>query len=172
MRSRFIHMNTRADDIACSGNTQVLLFPGNSDCGLQLESSCYRSFGCSRPYVNIIWVQRRITVRSAQYFNVMRNELQPAFCTKQKGRHTHFFCTWPCCLTHTMTTLETLNWKFLVTWPMWILACPDFYVLGPLKETLWGWQFAVDDVKEAVHDWFFAHPKNKYSSDCKKLVDQ
>jgi hypothetical protein len=46
-------MNSRANDIACNGNTQVLLFPGNSDYGLELESSCYRSFGFPRPYVNI-----------------------------------------------------------------------------------------------------------------------
>lgn len=56
---------------------------------------------------------------------------------------------------------------------MWVLAYSDFYLLEPRKETLWDWQFAVgDDVKEAVHDWFLTHPKNKYSNDGKKLVDQ
>jgi len=73
----------------------------------QLESSCYRSLGFPRPFVNIIWVQHRLgmTVTSAQYFSVMRNELQPAFCTKQKGRLTQwfFFCllvTWQCMLSY------------------------------------------------------------------------
>jgi hypothetical protein len=48
-------MDPRADDVACSGNTQVLLLSVNSDCGLQLENLCYRSLGFPRAYVNIIY---------------------------------------------------------------------------------------------------------------------
>lgn len=62
MRPQFVIINPRADDIACNGNTQVLLFPRNSDCGLQLESSCYKSCEFPRPYVNITWVQHRLGI--------------------------------------------------------------------------------------------------------------
>jgi hypothetical protein len=58
------------------------------------------------------WPRDGITVTSAQHFNVLQNELQPAVCTKRRGGLTQgvlWLLENACCHVgaHTVTTLHT-----------------------------------------------------------------
>ena len=53
------------------------------------------------------------------------------------------------------------------------MAPSDFHLFGPMKEHLWGQQFADDDeVMEAVQSWLKATPKSFFLEGIRKLVDR
>jgi hypothetical protein len=168
--------------------TKVLLFPGNSDCGLQLKSLCCRSLGFPRPYVNIIWVQHRlgITVTSAQYFNMMRNELQPAFCTKWKGRLTLCVCVcarargflfsfpWQCMLSYCYpysdhpwnTEFEIFGHPAHISPGLFWFSSLRTTKGDSMRLTVCSWWC------DALHDWYFTQPNYICSNDFERLIDQ
>jgi len=53
------------------------------------------------------------------------------------------------------------------------LAPSDYHLFGPLKDALRGCRFTSDKgVKEAVHEWLAAQPKNFFSEGIQKLLER
>jgi histone-lysine N-methyltransferase SETMAR len=50
------------------------------------------------------------------------------------------------------------------------LVPSDFHLFGPLKESLRGCKFNLDDVQLAVHEWLRGQPQEFFSSGIQVLV--
>jgi hypothetical protein len=91
-----------------------------------------------------------MTVTTANYCDMVRNELRPAIRTKWRELHAHDNSCPP-----TIDTIQQLNWEVLEH-PAHSadLAPSDFHLFGPLKDALRGHRFANDDeVKGAEQNW-------------------
>ena len=104
------------------------------------------------------YMEKCVTVTSANYCNMLRNELRPTICSKRRGRLTHGFLllhdnACPHTAHLTINTIRQLDWEVLEH-PAYSpdLAPSDFHLFGPLKNALRGRFAADDEVKEAVHD--------------------
>jgi len=108
---------------------------------------------------------------------MLRNELGPAICTKQRGRLSRDVVllhnnTRHHPAHHTINTIQILNWK--------VLECPahsadlapsDFHLSEPIKNALRGHRFVDDDeVKKVLYEWLHNEPKN-FFPDIKKFAD-
>jgi histone-lysine N-methyltransferase SETMAR len=116
-------------------------------------------------------------VTSAQYSDMLVNELKPATRSKHLGlfskrvllRHnirTHTAA-------HTVDTQRAQKFGVLKHPPYGPdLAPSDFHFSGPIKEHLQGQKFADDEVMEAVQCWLKAIPKTFFIEGIRKLVDR
>ena len=106
-------------------------------------------------------------VTSAQYSDMVVNELKPAIRSKHRGllskrvllRHDN---ARPHTAAHTMVTLRAQKFGVLKHPPYGPdLAPSDFHLFGPMKEHLQGQKFADDnEVMEAVQSSLKAIPKS------------
>jgi hypothetical protein len=119
------------------------------------------------------------TVISAQYSDMLVNELKPSIRLKHQGliskkvlllhnnsrHHT---------AVHTVDTLRALKFEVLKHPPYSPDLLPsDFHLFGPLKEHLRGQKFADDNVvMEAVQSWLKATPKSFFLEGIHKLVNR
>ena len=113
------------------------------------------------------YLERGTTVNSVGYSGMLSAELKPAIRTKRRGLLLSgalllYDNVRPHTATHTLQTLVKLSFMVLEH-PAYSpdLAPSDYYLFGPLKDALRGRRFTSDEeVKEAVHKWLAAQPKN------------
>jgi len=97
------------------------------------------------------------TVTSAQYSDMLVNELKPAIRSKRRGLLSKRVLLLhdnarPHTAKHTVDTLRAMKFEVLKHPPYSPdLAPSDFHLFGPMKEHLWGQKFAdYNEVMEAV----------------------
>jgi hypothetical protein len=118
------------------------------------------------------YLERRTTVKSATYCNMLQGGLKPAIHCKTRGRPSEgvmllYENACPHTKAHTYETLRKLKWWVMEHWA----HSPDLASSGLLKEVLAGRWFWYDkSVKNAVHHWLCAQPKTFYCDGTKKLV--
>jgi len=119
------------------------------------------------------------TVTSAQYSDILVNELKAAIRSKHRGLLSKRVLllhdnTRPHTAAHTVDTLRDLKFWVLKHPPYSPDLAPlDFHLFGPMKEHLQGHKFADDnEVMEVVQSWLKATPKSFFLEGIHKLVDR
>jgi hypothetical protein len=155
MKPWFINTNLRANNIACSGNTQCLLFPRISDHGLHLTGFCQQCFGNPKAlYEDYQLVQQRyrITVTRAGYFKTATSYL---YKTERKTKCSSV--TWQSMPIQQHPSNKELD---IFDHPACSsdLTSSNCHLFGPLQEALRGWQSPNDEM-EAVHNLLCTQPQ-------------
>ena len=158
-------MNQRVRDNRCSGSTCRLRPTKIQDTGFRWENHADHFWDVNGPIL-VHFHENGQTVTSAQYSDMLLNELKPAIRSKRRGLlsirvlllhdnvrlHT---------AAHTVDNLSALKFEVLKRPPYSPdLAPSDFHLFGPMKEHLRGQNFEYDnEVMEAVQSWLKATPK-------------
>jgi hypothetical protein len=147
---------------------------------IQVSTLCWKAyltvFGDSQGPILEHCMEKGVTVTSATYNNILRNELRQAIHSKRRGRLTQDVLLLHDCKRlygtphnqrHSATELR--NSRAPCLQPR--LGPSDFHLVGPLKKSVTGRRLAADDeVKEAVHDWLHNQPQNFFTNGIKKLT--
>ena len=134
------------------------------DTGFRWESHADHFWDVNGPILKH-FQEKGQTVTSAQYSDMLANELKPVIRLKRQGllskgvlllHNAH-----PHKAAHTMDTLRVLKFEVLKHPPYSPDLVPsDFHLFGPMKEHLQDQKFEDDEVMEAVQSWLKATPKS------------
>jgi hypothetical protein len=107
-------MNQRVRDNQCSGSTRLLRPAKNSRHRLPLGKSCWPSFGFVNESILVHFQEKCQTLTSAQYSDMLANELKPAIRSKRREILSQKKY---CCFTKTPATVRLrIQWIHYVLW--------------------------------------------------------
>ena len=136
-------MNQRVRDNRCSGSTCRLRPTKIQDTGFRWENHADHFWDVNGPIL-VHFHENGQTVTSAQYSDMLLNELKLAIRSKRWGLLSKRVLLLhdnarPLTAVHTVDTLRSLKFEVLKHPPYSPdLAPSDFHLFGPMKEHLWG----------------------------------